>query len=157
MVHVVHVIAITIYPKTAEDVAKLQAALSRLAEDDPTLAYCIDSDTERARVVGTSETHLEMAIDRLIRGFGVQVSLRGLEIAYRETITKTVEYDYTHKKIAGSGGEFARVKIRFEPLPCGSGVAFVNAVSDDLLPSEYAAAVAEAASIATRPSISWPR
>ena len=150
MEHPVQVIAITIDPKTAEDAAKLRAALPRLAEEDPTLGYRIDSDTERARLAGTSETHLETAIDRLMRGFGVQVSLRGLEIAYRETITKTVEYDYIHKRVSESGGEFARVKIRFEPLPRGSFFAFVNAVSDDLLPSDYAAAVAEALRTAAR-------
>jgi elongation factor G len=144
MEHAVHIIAITIHPKTADDAAKLRAALSHLAEEDPTLAYRIDSDTERARLIGTSETHLEMAIDRLVRGFGVQVSLRKFEIAYRETITMAVEYDYTHKRISGSRGEFARVKVRFEPLPRGSGFAFVNAVSDGRLPSAYAAAVAEA-------------
>ena len=122
----VHVIGITIYPKTAEDAAKLRAALPRLVEEDPTLAYRIDPDPERARLVGTSETHLEIAIDRLIRGFGVQVSVREFEIAYRETITKTVEYDYTHRKQTGGAGQFARVKIRFEPLPRGSGFEFAN-------------------------------
>src|SRR4030095_3712625 len=91
-------IGITIYPKTAEDAAKLGAALPRLVEEDPTLAYRIDPDSEGARFVGTSETHLELAIDRLIQGFGVQVSVRKFEIAYRETITKTVEHDYAHKK-----------------------------------------------------------
>ncbi len=149
MEQVVHVIAITIYPRTAGDAAKLRAALPRLAEDDPTPAYRIDSDTERAILAGTSEIHLETAIDRLSRGFGVQVSLRGLEIAYRETITKTVEYDYTHKRVSESGGEFARVKIRFEPLPRGSGFAFVNA-ADSRLPSAYAAAVGEALRAAAR-------
>ena len=147
---IVHVIGVTVYPKTAEDAAKLRAALPRLAEEDPTVDYRIDSDTETARLVGTSETHLEMAIKRLIRGFGVEVSVGDLEISYRETITKTVEYDYTHKKITDSGGEFARVKIRFEPLPRRSGFGFVNAVSDDLLPSAYAAAVGEALRTAAR-------
>ncbi len=123
--------------------------MPRLAEEDPTLGYRIDSDTERARLVGTSETHLETAIDRLMREFGVQVSLRGLEIAYRETITKTVEYDYTHKKQTGGAGQFARVKIRFEPLPRASGFVFAIA-ADSGLPSDYATAVGEALRAAAR-------
>jgi elongation factor G len=78
------------------------------------------------------------------------VSVGDLRIAYRETITKTAEYDYTHKKQAGGAGEFARVKIRFEPLPRGSGFAFVNAVSDGRVPSDYATAVGEALREAAR-------
>jgi elongation factor G len=145
----IHVIAITVYPKTAADAAGLHAALPRLAEEDATLAYRIDSDTEGARLNGTSETHLEMAIDRLIQGFGVQVRIRDFEIAYRETITKTVEYDYTHKKQTGGAGQFARVKIRFEPLPRLSGFVFASA-ADSGLPDAYVAAVAEAIRTAAR-------
>jgi elongation factor G len=145
----VHVIGITIYPKTAEDAAKLGAALPRLVEEDPTLAYRIDPEPEGARLIGTSETHLELAIDRLIQGFGVQVSVRKFEIAYRETITKTVEHDYAHKKQTGGVGQFARVKIRFEPLPRESGFVFTNA-ADRALPDEYATAVADALRTAAR-------
>ncbi len=145
----VHVISITIYPKTAEDATKLQAALPRLADGDPALAYRIDSEPERAILAGTGEGHLETAVDRLIRGFGVQMTVRGLEIAYRETITRTVEHDYTHKRRSGSGGEFARVKLRLEPLPRGSGFVFANA-ADGALPSDYATAVGEALQVAVR-------
>jgi elongation factor G len=149
MEDIVHVIGVTVHPKTAEDAAKLRAALPRLADEDSTIVYRIDPDPERARLVGTSETHLEMTIDRLMRAFAVQVSLGNLEISYRETIMRTVEYEYTHKKITDSGGEFARVKIRFEPLPRGNGLAFVNA-ADNRLPSEYAAAVGEGLRTAAR-------
>jgi elongation factor G len=118
MGNAVHVISITIYPRTKADAAKLWATLSRLADEDPTLAYHLDSEPERAILGGTSEGHLEMAIDRLIR-------------------------DYTHKKQTGGAGEFARVKIRFEPLPRGSGFVFGYAVSDGAVPSDYAPAVGE--------------
>jgi elongation factor G len=113
------------------------------------LAYRFDSEPERAILAGTSETHLETVVDRLIRESGVQVSARGLAIAYRETITRTVEYDYTHKKQTGGGGQFARVNIRFEPLSRGSGFVFANA-TDGALPSDYAAAVGEAVRAAAR-------
>ena len=149
MGHAVHVISITIYPLAAEDAAKLYAALPSLADEDPTLGYRIELEPERAILAGTSEGHLETALDRLIRAFGVQASVGGLEIAYRETITKAVEHDYTHKRRYGSGGEFARVKIRLEPLPRGSGFAFANA-ADSKLPSEYAAVVGPALHTAAR-------
>jgi elongation factor G len=149
MDNTVHVISVTIYPKTDADAAKLRAALPRLAEEDPTLGYRLDSEPERAILAGTSEGHLETAIDRLIRDSGAQVSARGLKVAYRETITKTVEYDYTHKKQTGGAGQFARVKIRFGPLPRGSGIVFANA-ADNGLPSDYATAVGEAVREAAR-------
>src|SRR5262249_46225531 len=131
-----------IHPKTAEDAAKLRVALPRLADEDPTLGYRIDAEPERAILSGTSEGHLETAVDRLIRDCGAQVSVRGVEIAYRETITKTVEYDYTHAKQSGGAGQFARVKIRFEPLPRGSGFAFVIG-ADSWFPGDYATAAGE--------------
>ena len=140
----VHVIGVTVGANTAEDAARLQAALPDLADEDPTFAYRIHSDGEKATLAGTSEGHLETALDRLIQGFGVQVAVRDLQIAYRETITRTVEYDYSHKRVSNSGsGEFARVKIRFEPLSRGSRFVFVK-VADSALPSDYAAAVGEA-------------
>lgn len=141
----VHVISVTIHPKTDEDAAKLRAALPRLAQEDPTLGYRIDSEPERTILAGTSEGHLETAVDRLIRGFGVQLGLGHLEIAFRETITKTVEYDYTHKKQSGGAGEFARVKVRLEPLPRGSGFVFENEVIGGSVPRDYAEAVGEGA------------
>jgi len=143
MVDAVHVISITVYPKTAEDASKLQAALPRLADEDLTLGYRIDSEPERAILAGTSEGHLETAVDRLTRGCGVQMSARDLEIAFRETITRTVEYDYKHKKHYGPKGEFARVKIHLEPLPRGSGFVFANAAGSGL-PSEYTAVIGPA-------------
>jgi elongation factor G len=145
-----HVISIAVHPRTAADSARLRTALPRLVDEDPTLAYRIDPESEKAILAGTSEIHLETAIDRLIRGFDAQVSVGDPRIAYRETITKTVEYDYTHKKQTAGGGQFARVKIRFEPLPRGSGFAFVNAVTDGGVPSDYATAVGEALREAAR-------
>ncbi len=146
----IHVISVAIYPLPAEDAAaKLRAALSRLADEDPTLGYRIELEPERAILAGTSEEHLEAALDRLIRVFGVYASVRDFKVAYRETITKTVEYDYTHKKQTGGTGQFARVKIRFEPLPRGSGIVFANA-ADSALPSDYATAVGAAVREAAR-------
>jgi elongation factor G len=149
MGNAIHVISITVYPKTAEDATKLQAALLRLADEDPTLGYRVDSEPERAILAGISEGRLETVIDRLIRGFDVQVSVGDQRIAYRETITKTVEQDYTHKKSYGPRGEFARVKIRLEPLPQGRGFVFANAAGSRL-PSEYAAVIGPALDAAAR-------
>jgi len=111
--------------------------LPRLAAEDPTLAYNTIADAGMFLLKGTSEAHLEIAIDRLIRVFNVQLSVGQPEIAYRETITRTVEYDYTHKKVTGSTGEFARVKIRFEPLPRGSGFEFENEIIGGSVPPEF--------------------
>jgi len=145
----VHVIGITVRADTAEDAAGLRAALPRLADEDATVAYHIHSDDAAATLAGTSEGHLEMALDRLIRGFGLQLTVSHPEIAFRETITRTVDYEYAHKRISQSGGEFARVKIRFEPLSHGSPFVFVNAPGSRL-PSDYAAAVGEALHAAAR-------
>jgi elongation factor G len=132
-----HVISIAIHPRTAADSAGLWAALPRLVDEDPTLAYRVDPDSEKAILTGASEIHLETAVDRLIRGFDVQVSVGDLRIAFRETITRTVEHDYTHKKQTGGAGQFARVKIRFEPLPRGSGFKFENEVIGGSVPREF--------------------
>jgi elongation factor G len=138
----VHVIGITVYPETAEDLATLLAAMPHLADGDA-LAYRTVAGTGEVVLKGASEIHLDTAIDRLIREFGVPLTLGKKWIAYCETITKTVEQDHIHKKMTGSAGEFARVKVRFEPLPRGSGFQFVNAVAADRLPGEFAAAVGE--------------
>src|SRR5262249_36568854 len=91
---------------------------------------------------GTSEAHLEGAIDRLSGELGIRVNLGPPQVAFRETITRIVEYDYTHKKGTGSTGEFARVKIRFEPQPRASGFVFADTAA--VLPADCLGGVQQA-------------
>ena len=133
----VHVIEIALTPAIPDDAIGLPAALARLREEDPTLAYRADPESQAFVLKATSEAHLEDAIDRLLRDFGIRMTLGAPQVAFRETITKTVEYDYTHKKQTGAAGQFARVKIRFEPTARGSGFEFENAVVGGSMPREF--------------------
>jgi elongation factor G len=83
------------------------------------------------------ELHLEILVDRMKREFKVEANVGAPQVAYRETITKSIEYDYTHKKQSGGSGQFARVKIRFEPMPASSGYQFENDVVGGTVPKEY--------------------
>ena len=81
-------------------------------------------------IKGMGELHLEIIVDRMKREFKVDANVGAPQVAYRETITRNSEVDYTHKKQTGGAGQFARVKLRFEPLPPGSGFVFENAVTE---------------------------
>ena len=83
------------------------------------------------------ELHLEIIVDRMKREFKVEANVGAPQVAYRETITRVAEVDYTHKKQTGGSGQYARVKIRFEPLPPGSGFVFENEVVGGSVPKEY--------------------
>jgi elongation factor G len=137
---VVHVLEISITPAGPDAALKLPAALAHLVADDPTLAYSADRTLGCFNLKGTGETHLEGVIDRLLRESGVRMTFGPPLVAFRETITKRVEHDYTHKKQTDGAGEFARLKLRFEPQPRGAGFAFVNAIAG-VLPDAYVSAV----------------
>jgi len=138
---VVHVLEISVTRAGPDAALKLPVALARLVAEDPTLAYSADRTLDCLNLKGASETHLEGAIDRLLREFGVRMTFGPLLVAFRETITRTVEYDYTHKKQAGGAGQFARVKIRFEPTPRGSGFEFKSEVIGGSVPREFVPSV----------------
>src|SRR5262249_29900675 len=131
------VIEVAVEPKTKGDQEKMGVALNRLAQEDPSFRVSTDQESGQTVIKGMGELHLEMMVDRMKREFKVEANVGQPQVAFRETITKTIEYDYTHKKQTGGAGQFARVKLRFEPLPRGSGFQFENAVIGGSVPREY--------------------
>jgi len=110
------VIKIAVEPKTKADTEKMGLALSRLAAEDPSFRFSRDEETGQSIIEGMGELHLEIIVDRMKREFKVDCNVGAPQVAYREAITRAAEVDYTHKKQTGGSGQFARVKIRFEPL-----------------------------------------
>jgi elongation factor G len=131
------VIEVAVEPKTKTDQEKMGVALNRLAQEDPSFRVSVDHESGQTIIKGMGELHLEIIVDRMKREFKVEANVGAPQVAYRETITKTVEQDYTHKKQTGGSGQFARVKIRFEPLPPGGGFEFENKVVGGAVPKEY--------------------
>ena len=130
------VIEIAIEPKSKNDQEKMSAGLQRLAAEDPSFQVTSDIESGQTIMRGMGELHLDILVDRLKREFKVEANIGAPQVAYRETITKEVEVDYTHKKQSGGSGQFARVKIRFAPLADG-GFAFGNSVVGGSVPKEY--------------------
>jgi elongation factor G len=131
------VIEIAVEPKTKGDQEKMGQALARLATEDPSFRVTVDHESGQTVIKGMGELHLEIIVDRMKREFKVDANVGAPQVAYRETITCTAEADYIHKKQTGGAGQFARVKLRFEPLPPGSGFIFENEVVGGTVPKEY--------------------
>lgn len=131
------VIEIAVEPKTKADQEKMGIALSRLASEDPSFRVTSDSESGQTIIKGMGELHLEIIVDRMKREFKVEANIGAPQVAYRETITKIGDIDYTHKKQSGGSGQFARVKIKFEPLEPGSGFIFENEIVGGAVPKEY--------------------
>jgi elongation factor G len=134
------VISVAIEPKTKADQEKLGTAIQKLAEEDPTFRVNQDDETGQTIIQGMGELHLEVLVNRMKSDFKVEANIGKPQVAYRETITKTVEkYDYTHKKQTGGSGQFAKVIIKLEPLQTGDGALyeFQNKVSGGRVPREY--------------------
>jgi elongation factor G len=131
------VIEVAVEPKTKSDVEKMGIALSRLAAEDPSFRVTSDHESGQTIIKGMGELHLEIIVDRMKREFKVEANVGAPQVAYRETISKTYEIDYTHKKQSGGSGQYARVKIRFEPLPPGSGYQFESEIVGGSVPREY--------------------
>jgi len=131
------VIEIAVEPKTKGDQEKMSQALARLATEDPSFRVTVDHESGQTVIKGMGELHLEIIVDRMKREFKVDANVGAPQVAYRETITHSAEIDYMHKKQTGGAGQFARVKLRFEPLPPGSGFVFENAVVGGTVPKEY--------------------
>ena len=135
------VIEIAVEPKTKADVEKMGLALNRLAMEDPSFRVASNTETGQTIIKGMGELHLEIIVDRLKREFKVEANVGAPQVAYRETISQAYDCDYLHKKQSGGAGQFARVKVLFEPLPPGSGYQFENKVVGGNVPKEYIPAV----------------
>jgi elongation factor G len=134
------VIQLAIEPKTKADQEKLGMAIAKLAQEDPTLKVSTDPDTGQTILAGMGELHLEIIVDRMQREFNVGANVGKPQVAYRETIRQLSEYDYTHKKQTGGSGQYARVKLRIEPLP-GGEFEFENEIRGGNIPKEFIPAV----------------
>jgi len=135
------VIEVAVEPKTKSDQEKMGVALARLAAEDPSFRVSIDQESGQTVIKGMGELHLEIIVDRMRREFKVEANVGAPQVAYRETISRKCEVDYTHKKQTGGSGQYARIKLRFEPMPSGSGVLFENEVTGGSVPREFIPAV----------------
>ena len=131
------VIEIAVEPKTKADQEKMATALQRLAQEDPSFRVLSDEESGQTILKGMGELHLEILVDRMKREFKVEGNVGAPQVAYREKITKSVTIDYTHKKQTGGSGQFARVKIEFEPLEAGSGFEFESSIVGGSVPREF--------------------
>ena len=130
------VIEIAVEPKSKNDQEKMSQGLARLAAEDPSFQVSSDNESGQTIMRGMGELHLDILVDRLKREFKVEANIGAPQVAYRETITREVEVDYTHKKQSGGSGQFARIKVRFAPLAEG-GFEFTNSVVGGSVPREF--------------------
>jgi translation elongation factor EF-G len=131
------VIDISVEPKSKADQEKMGLALSRLAAEDPSFRVKTDEESGQTIISGMGELHLDIIVDRMRREFKVEANVGQPQVAYRETITRKTEKDYTHKKQSGGSGQFARIKFTVEPGEVGKGLEFVNAIVGGAVPKEY--------------------
>ena len=137
----VPVIDISVEPKTKDSVEKMSIGLQKLAGEDPSLRLKTDQESGQTILSGMGELHLEIIIDRLRREYGVDCNIGAPQVAYRETISKPWTETYTHKKQSGGSGQYAEVKVMFEPQERNAGVAFENKTVGGSVPKEYIPAV----------------
>ena len=136
------VISVAIEPRTAADQDKLDKALKRLSDEDPTFKVHVDENTGQTLISGMGELHLEILVDRMLREFNVQANVGRPRVSYRETITKAVaRAEKKFIKQTGGRGQYGHVVFALEPLERGSGIQFVNKIVGGAVPSEYFRAV----------------
>jgi elongation factor G len=131
------VIEVAVEPKTKTDQEKMGVALNRLAQEDPSFRVATDPESGQTVIKGMGELHLDIIVDRMRREFKVDANVGAPQVAYRETITRRAEIDYTHKKQTGGSGQFARIKLVFEPQEPGEGFLFENAITGGSVPREF--------------------
>ncbi len=131
------VIEVAVEPKTKADQEKMGVALHRLAQEDPSFRVTTDHESGQTIIKGMGELHLDILVDRMKREFKVDANVGAPQVAYRETLAKEVEVDYTHKKQSGGAGQFGRVKAVFTPGARGSGIEFLDQIKGGNIPREY--------------------
>ena len=135
------VIRVAIEPKTKAGQEKMGVALMKLAEEDPTFKTYTDEETGQTIIAGMGELHLEIIVDRLLREYKVEANVGAPQVAYKETIKKSVQQDTKYARQSGGKGQYGHVKIRVEPNESGKGYEFVNEVVGGAVPKEYIPAV----------------
>jgi elongation factor G len=126
-----------IEPKTKADQEKLGLSLNRLAQEDPSFRVSVDHESGETIIKGMGELHLEIKVDILKRDFKVEAIVGAPQVAFRETLAKKVDLDYTHKKQSGGSGQFGRVKLILTPGERGSGITFLDEIKGGNIPREY--------------------
>ncbi len=135
------VIAIAIEPKSRDDQEKLGTSLQKLAKEDPSFRVTVDQETGQTLIAGMGELHLEVIVDRLLREFKVDANVGKPQVAYKETIRRTVEQEGRFVRQSGGRGQYGHVYVRLEPQRTGAGFEFVDATKGGVIPQEYVPAV----------------
>ncbi len=135
------VISVAVEPKTKVDQEKMGVALGKLAAEDPSFRVHTDEESGQTIISGMGELHLEIIVDRLRREFSVEANVGAPQVAYRETIRKTVEQEGKFVRQSGGRGQYGHVWLRLEPQPCGEGYEFVNQITGGVVPREYISSV----------------
>jgi len=135
------VIAIAVEPRTKSDQEKMGIALSKLAQEDPSFRVKTDEETGQTIISGMGELHLDIIVDRMRREFGVEANIGKPQVAYRETIRKTVQAEGRFVRQSGGRGQYGHVRLKLEPNGEGNGYEFVNEVVGGVVPREYISAV----------------
>lgn len=135
------VISVAVEPKTKADQEKMAIALQKLAQEDPSFRVGTDEESGQTIISGMGELHLEIIVDRMLREFKVDAEVGNPQVAYRETIRRSVEQEYKYAKQSGGRGQYGHVFLRIEPLEPGGGYQFVNDIKGGVVPKEYIPAV----------------
>jgi len=131
------VIEVAVEPKTKADQEKMGVALNRLAQEDPSFRVTSDFESGQTVIKGMGELHLDILIDRMKREFKVEANVGAPQVAYRESIAREVDIDYTHKKQSGGSGQFGRIKMIVKPGERGQGFEFIDKIKGGNIPKEY--------------------
>jgi elongation factor G len=131
------VIELSVEPKTKADQERMGIALNRLAAEDPSFRVSTDHESGQTIIKGMGELHLDILVDRMKREFKVEANVGAPQVAYRESLSRAVDIDYTHKKQSGGSGQFGRVKVSVAPGERGAGITFIDEIKGGNIPREY--------------------